>query len=120
LIIFIAGLQGIPRELEEAAYVDGATPTQSFFRVVLPLLRPIVGIVVTMILIDAFRLFETVLIMTQGGPGYWSTDVLGYYIYREAFSNLNLSYGATIAVALLVAVAALSVVSFRFTTKRVD
>jgi raffinose/stachyose/melibiose transport system permease protein len=120
MIIFVAGLQGVPRELEEAAQIDGAGALATFMRVTLPILRPIVGIVTTVILIDAFRVFDVVFIMTEGGPGRYSTDVLSTYIYRAAFQFLQQSYGSTLSMALFVVVALLSLASFSFSTRRVD
>ncbi len=120
MIIFVAGLQGVPRELEEAAQIDGAGAFATFMRVTLPILRPIVGIVMTVILIDAFRVFDVVFIMTEGGPGHYSTDVLSTYIYRAAFNFLQQSYGSTLSMALFVIVALLSLVSFSFSQRRVD
>ena len=118
MIIFIAGLQGVPRELEQAASIDGANQVKTYYYVVLPILRPIVGIVTTLILIDAFRLFDVVFVMTNGGPGHYSTDVLSTYIYRTAFNYLQQSYGSTLAVALFVLVAVLSGLSQAITTRR--
>jgi raffinose/stachyose/melibiose transport system permease protein len=120
MIIFVAGLQGVPRELEEAAQIDGAGAFATFMRVILPILRPIVGIVTTVILIDAFRVFDVVFIMTEGGPGYYSTDVLSTYIYRAAFQFLQQSYGSTLSVALFAVVALMSLVSFTYSTRRID
>ncbi len=117
MIIIIAGLQGIPKSLEEQSYIDGATPFQSFIHITLPLLRPILGIVITLTLIDAFRAFDAVFIMTQGGPGHYSTDILSTYIYRLGFSYLEHGYGAAISITLFILIASLSLISFRISSR---
>lgn len=116
MIIFIAGLQGIPKELEEAAHIDGAGSFGTLLWIIIPQLRAIIGIVSTLILIDAFRVFEVIFIMTEGGPGYYSTDVLSTYIYRTAFQFLQQSYASTLAIALFFFVATLSLFSYRNST----
>lgn len=117
MIILMAGLQDSPLELEEAARVDGANEWQILTRIVIPIIRPIIAVVTTLLTIDAFRVFEPIYIMTQGGPGYYSTDVLSSFIYRTAFLDLRQGYASTIAIALLIIVAIISVVQFSITNK---
>jgi ABC-type sugar transport system permease subunit len=97
MIVFLAGLSGISKELLEAARVDGANPWQLFWRITLPLLRPAMTIVISSALIGALQATEIVLTMTRGGP-FGTTDVLGYRMYTETFWNYNFGYGATIGV----------------------
>jgi multiple sugar transport system permease protein len=83
-LLFVAGLNNIPRSYYEAAAVDGATPWSNFWKITLPLLSPVTYFVVFMLLIDSFRVFGIVAIMTQGRP-LGSTNVLLYYVYKSAF-----------------------------------
>jgi ABC-type sugar transport system permease subunit len=112
MVIFLAGLQDIPPELHEAAQLDGATGWQSFWAVTLPLLRPIVSVVLVLGLIDTFRVFDPIWVMTQGGPGNASA-VLGTQVYQTAFAQFNLGYGSTIAIALLAFALAASAIYLR-------
>lgn len=99
IIVLLAGLSGISRELVEAARVDGANAWTMFWRVTLPLLRPAMMIVVSSALIGALQSTEIVMTMTQGGP-FGRTDVLGYRMYIETFWNYRFGYGAAIGVVI--------------------
>ena len=81
MMIYIAGLSAIPRTYYEAAAIDGASSTQSFFRITLPLMVPSINTVLTLSLIGGLRTYELVYSLTGGGPGY-STEVLGSVIYK--------------------------------------
>ena len=83
-LLFLAGLQGIPGEIYEAARMDGATGSQIFRRITLPLLRPVIGIVSVLTFLGAMQTFNLVVAMTGGGPGY-ATEVPILHIYRSAF-----------------------------------
>lgn len=96
-LILLAGLQGIPADLLEAASVDGAGAVRRFFRVTLPLLRPALLAVVLFRTIDAFRVFDLVYVMTQGGPAD-ATDVLQFFGYRRTFAEGLLGSGAAVSV----------------------
>lgn len=96
MVLFLAGLQGIPRELEEAAAVDGAAPFQAFRWVVLPLLAPAVLFVLIVSTIDAVQVFTPVSVMTDGGPA-GATDVLVYSLWRHAFQTFEMGYASALA-----------------------
>ena len=96
-LILLAGLQGIPDELREAAEVDGAGVFRRFLRITLPLLRPAILATVLFRTIDAFRVFDLVFVMTQGGPAD-STDVLQYFGYRRTFAEGLVGSGAAASV----------------------
>jgi ABC-type sugar transport systems, permease components len=100
IVLFLAGLQGIPTELYEAARMDGASSRVVFFRITLPLLKPITSMVLTMTIINAIQVFDQIFVMTNGGPGT-ATLTLVQYLYGTAFQNFNLGYGATISTAML-------------------
>jgi multiple sugar transport system permease protein len=112
MMIFLAALQAVPRDLIEAAAVDGANRRQRFRAVVLPAIWPAAAFVTVMLVIGGFNVFISVLLMTNGGPAD-STQVLLLYMYKQAFTNLDFGYGATIAVLLTVSVFLLSVIQLR-------
>ena len=82
MLFFLAGLQGIPNSLYEAAAIDGAKLRQRFLRITLPLLRPTMLFVTVIGVISSFQVFDTVYVMTNGGPGY-STQVMNFTIYQH-------------------------------------
>jgi len=96
-LIILAGLQGIPDELYEAAAIDGATGWQKFWHITLPLLRPALLLALLFRTIDAFRVFDLVFVMTQGGPAD-ATNVLQFYGYKKIFAEGMVGYGSTISV----------------------
>ena len=95
-LVMLAGLLGLPREPFEAALMDGAGRWRIFRDITLPLLRPIIGLVVLLRGIDAFKEFDKVFIMTGGGPGT-STELVSIYTYRVNFVDWDLGYGAVCA-----------------------
>lgn len=119
MILFLVGLQNIPREPLEAAQVDGAYGFQLFWYVTLPLLRPMTAIVVAISLINSFKVFDIIWVMTQGGP-YRSSETLAVTMYRESFINFNVGYGSSVAVVLTVIVLVISVFYLRSMFRRVE
>lgn len=107
MLMFLAGLQNIPEELEEAAIVDGATRRQRFFKVTLPLLRPTLFLVLTLGLIGTWQVFDQVYAMTSGGPQK-TTLTPSYLIYREGFENSAMGRAAAIAFILFVLILVLT------------
>lgn len=100
-VLFLAGLQGIPRDLYEASMIDGATKTQTFFKITLPMLKPITSMVVTLTLINTVQLFDQIFVMTNGGPGT-ATLTMVQYLYTSAFQNYEMGYGSAIEVVILI------------------
>jgi len=96
-IILLAGLQSIPIEPREAAMIDGAGPWLIFWKVTLPLLRPVLMVCVVIRSIDAFRVFDIVWVITKGEP-YRSTEVFSIYAYKQAFIYLNFDQGSAAAI----------------------
>lgn len=101
MVLFLAGLQGISRDLYEAAAIDGATGVQSFFKITLPMLKPVATMVITLTLVNTVQLFDQIYTMTAGGPGT-STLTMVQYLYTTAFQNYDLGYGSAIEMAILV------------------
>ena len=83
---WLAGLQGVPKDVYEAATIDGADRRQTFFHIVLPLIAPTGGIIAILCAINSLKVFDIVKTMTEGGP-YYATDVIATYVYRTAFSS---------------------------------
>jgi multiple sugar transport system permease protein len=117
MVIFLAALQGVPRELHEAAAVDGAKAWRRFLSISLPELRPVVAFVTVMLVIGGFNVFISVFLITAGGP-LDSTQVLLTYMYRQAFTFLDFGYGSAISFMLTLIVAALSLVQMRIFRRR--
>lgn len=110
-LILLAGLQNVPREIYEAASVDGASPWRTFRSVVLPLLMPLIFTVLIFITTARVLTFDLVYGLTQGGPGN-ATTVLSYQVYELAFTGLYYGYGSALAVFTFLVVAILSLVLF--------
>lgn len=111
-IFFLAGLIGLPKDLYASAELDGAGPIQRLWRITLPLLRPIVVFAVVMATIWGLQVFDTVSVLTQGGPGT-SSMTLVYFVYDAVFQNRDVGHGAAVAVVLMVVILALALTQFR-------
>jgi multiple sugar transport system permease protein len=111
ILVYVAGLQAIPKEYREAAIVDGAGAWARFRYVTLPLLSPTVLFLVVINTITAFQLFAEPRVLTQGGPGDSSRTVVEY-IYDTAFQGFDLGYASTVAVTLMVLLIALTAAQF--------
>jgi len=116
-LIFLAGLQGIPDELREAAEVDGASALQRIRHVTIPVIFPTTFFVVVTALIASFQLFGEAYVMTRGGPAY-STTTLVYYIYRNGFEAFRMGYAALIAWVLFLLVFLVTIVQWRIARER--
>ena len=107
MIIILAGLQSIPNDYYEAATIDGANAFHKFVNITIPMLKPVILFSTILSTIGTLNLFTEPYLLTNGGPNN-STISLGLYIYRQAFQSINLTYAATISVAILVIVGVLS------------
>ncbi len=103
MVIYLAGLQAIPSELDEAAAVDGASAAYRFRRVTLPMLMPAILINLTLTMIYALRVFDQILALTNGGP-FGASDTLATAVWKQTFVNDNYGYGAALALLLTVMV----------------
>ena len=112
MVLFLAGLLGIPSSLYEAAALDGATGWRSFWKITLPMLAPTTFFVLVTSTIGALQVFTPVYMMTKGGPDF-STDVVGYHIYTEAWVNFHVGLSAAKSFILLAVIIAVSLVQFR-------
>jgi ABC-type sugar transport system permease subunit len=119
MVLFLVGLQNLPREPIEAARVDGADGLTLFRHITFPLLRPTTAIVVAITLINNFKVFDLIWVMTQGGP-YRSSETLAVTMYRESFVSFSVGYGASVAVVLTFIVMILSVFYLRSMFRKVE
>lgn len=119
MVILLAGLKGIPRHLYEAAEIDGASAWERFWNVTWPMLSPTMFFVLVVSVISSFKVFDSINIMTQGGPGR-STNVLVYYIYKLGFQNYDFGYASAIALVLFAMIMIMTVIQFRGQKKWVE
>jgi multiple sugar transport system permease protein len=109
MVLFLAALQTVPRDLLDAVRVDGANRWQSFRSITLPLIAPFTLMVTILLTIASFKAFALIQLMTRGGPGH-GTTVLSYYIYQQGLQLFEMGYASAVAVVLFVAVLTLTVV----------
>lgn len=117
MIIYIAALVGVPKDLTEASRIDGASSWQVLRHVTMPLIMPAVTISLFLTTSNAFKMFDLNLALTNGGPGT-STESLALNIYREAFTNSNFGLGTMKAMIFFIVVAAITVTQVLITKKR--
>lgn len=118
MIFYLAALQSLPPELEEAAKVEGASRWYYFRRVTFPLLMPTTLFVLVNATINSFKLVDHLFILTKGGPDN-ASNLLLYYIYQVAFSFFDTAYASTLTVVLLALLAGMAVIQFQLIEKRV-
>jgi multiple sugar transport system permease protein len=113
MLIVLAGLQSVPQELYEAAEVDGASSWQTFWRITLPLLLPVIIIGILIRAMDSFKLFDIVYLVTGGGPGN-VTETISFYTYLQGFKFFSLGYTAAMAFIQLIVITVIAQVFLRF------
>jgi multiple sugar transport system permease protein len=116
MLIFLAGLQGVPQELYDAAKTDGANAIQRWWHVTVPLLTPAILFNLVLGIIGSFRVFSLAFVTTAGGPAY-STYFYALHLYAQAFSSFDMGYGSTLAWILFAIVLTLSLVQLRLSTR---
>jgi multiple sugar transport system permease protein len=112
MIIFLAGLEAIPRDLYDAARIEGASPWDRFTRITLPLLKPTLLFVLVVNTVRSLQIFAEVFVMTRGGP-LQSTTTVVYYLYEEAFTRFHLGYASAVAYLLFAITLALAWIQSR-------
>mgnify|MGYP001362512543 FL=1 len=113
VILFLAGLGGIPTDLYEAAMIDGANSRQRFFKITLPLLKPTTLFVTVTQVIGVFQVFVVVLLLTKGGPAN-GTQTIVYRMYEMAFDTFQFGYASAIGLVLIIIIGVISWIQFRF------
>jgi multiple sugar transport system permease protein/sn-glycerol 3-phosphate transport system permease protein len=118
MLFFLAGLLAIPPQLYESASIDGASAVRRFTRITLPLLNSTMLFVLVTDVIGSFQIFDTVYVMTQGGPGN-ATNVINYQIYQTAFQNFDVGSAAAMSLVLFAVILVVTVIQFRFFRSRI-
>lgn len=111
MIIFMAGLQSIPKDLYEAADIDGASKWKQFYRITVPLLSPTTFFLLVTGIIGTFKIFDVIKVLTNGGPAN-STSVVVYRLYETAFINLQSGYASAMAIVLLLLVLLITLIQW--------
>lgn len=117
MVIYLAGLQAVPADLYEAAAIDGSDGLQRHWDITIPLMKPYLFLVAVISSISATKVFEEVFIMTQGGP-LNSSKTIVYYLYEQAFQDLEMSYACTIGLVLFLIIFSLSIVNLKLNQRR--
>ena len=97
MLLFIAAFANIPDEIYEAAKVEGASGLQIFFRIRIPMIRQVLATVATLQILFSFKVFDSLWVMTHGGPGH-ASEVISTYLFKVAFSEQDFGYGAAIGI----------------------
>ncbi|MCW3839583.1 sugar ABC transporter permease [Micromonospora yasonensis] len=118
VVVFLAGLQGVPQELHEAAAIDGAGPVQRFRRVAWPLLAPALTINTVMLLISGFKVYDQVQVITNGGPGNGTTSTIAFEVIQTGLVGNRIGYASAVATVMLVVVAVVSTAALRLLQRR--
>lgn len=115
-VLFLSGLQTLPQECLEAADVDGASRFQRFYKIIIPLLSPTIFLVTIMSFINAFQTFDSVYILTSGGPQN-STNIMVYWLYKNAFEFYNMGKASAIAYVLFLIILSITMIQWYFRKK---
>ncbi|MFB9684265.1 carbohydrate ABC transporter permease [Amycolatopsis plumensis] len=118
VVVYLAGLQGVPAELLEAAEIDGAGPLRRFRAVTWPLLAPSLTINTVVLLISAFKTYDYVKVITNGGPGSGATATIAFDVLQAGFDSNHVGYASAMAVLMLVIVALVTTVVLGFVRRR--
>lgn len=116
MVVYLAGLQGVPQQLYEAARIDGANAWQQFWKVTLPMLSPVTFMLLIMSFINSFQVFGLIFVMTGGGPGD-STNVLIYYLYQNAFQFFKMGYASAQALVLFLILGAITLIQWQLSKR---
>ncbi|MGQ4680618.1 carbohydrate ABC transporter permease [Paenibacillus polymyxa] len=117
MIIYLAGLQGIPADLSEAASIDGANGWQQFRYITFPLLAGSMTVCMVLSMISALKIFDQIAVMTDGGPGF-ATETLTYIIYKVGFGELRQGFGTALAIVLFVIILIITIIQVKILRKR--
>jgi multiple sugar transport system permease protein len=109
-LLVLSSIKAMPTSFLDAARVDGASPLKVFWRIILPITAPVIIIVAMLRFIDAFKIFDTIFVMTGGGPGN-ATEMLPTYIYRQGIKFLNIGYSSATAIVFVIA---MSIIAYAF------
>jgi len=116
MVIYLAALAGVPKELQEAASIDGANSWQNYWRITFPLISPTIVFTLVMLIIGGFNVFISVYLITGGGP-MQQTEVMLSYAYHQAFDYLDFGYGAALTYTMGAIIIILSILQIKFFRK---
>ncbi|WP_372630478.1 carbohydrate ABC transporter permease [Cohnella sp.] len=119
MTIFYAGIQRIPNDIYESAYLDGATDRDIFFKIKIPMIRDLVDVAIMLCVLGGFQAFDLFYVMTNGGP-YNSTEIVTTYIVKVVFSNMSVGYGSALAVLMSIVIAILGILTNKLKKKESD
>lgn len=119
MVIFLAGLQGIPDEVIEAGHLDGANGLQRFWFVTRPMLAPVLLVNAVLAVMGGLKIFDQIFVTTQGGPAY-TTATLATLTYTDGFVNGNYSFGVTLSIVLALLIAVVTLIQYRIMQGRPD
>ncbi len=117
MVIFIAGLASVPKDLNEAAVIDGATPLQRFFTVTVPFLIPMLTVNVVLAIKGGLTVFDYIVAMTNGGPAS-STESLGFLIYQHGMNEMKFGYGTAEAIYVFILIALISFIQIKLLSRK--
>jgi N-acetylglucosamine transport system permease protein len=117
MVLLLAAMKNIPLELYESAMLDGANRFQQFWFITVPMVWEVLRVLVTLLFLGAIQQFALVWVMTEGGPN-GASEVLGTFMYKNAFRYFNIGYGNAVAVVMFILVFVFSIVSFRWMSRR--
>ena len=112
MVMFLAGLQTIPDSLYESADIDGANNFRKLFNITIPMLSPTFFLVIIIFIINSFKVFTLIYVMTDGGPGR-ATSVLVFYVYQQAFERSRFGYASAMSLILFVIMLAITIFQYR-------
>ena len=118
VVVYLAGLQGVPADLLDAAAIDGAGPARRFWHVTWPLLAPALTINTVVLLISAFKIFDHIQVITHGGPGTGTTATIAYNVLQTGFIANRQGYASAMAVLMLVVIAVASAIALKVLQRR--
>lgn len=118
MLIYYAGLQGIPKDIIEAARIDGANEAKVILKIIIPSLSPVITIAMLLNIIGGYKVFDIVYVMTAGGPNR-ASEVLATYLFQQAFRFNNMGYASVIAVIIIILSLIISIVRFRLTKQSI-
>ena len=113
MIVFLAAMENIPLDIHDAATIDGVNPWQRITRIIFPMIKNVIAVMIMLQIIFSLKVFDVIWVMTQGGPGE-ATNVLGIYLYRNAFVYTYFGYGSAIAVVMAAIVFTISMLYRRY------
>ncbi len=119
MVYYLAGYSGLPSDVHEAAMVDGATESQYFWQVSLPLLKPTIKSAVVLSIVGSLKYFDLVYVLTNGGPSH-ASELMATYMYSNAFSSYRMGYASAIASGMFLLISAIAIVTMRILNREED